>query len=212
MGRDGGDVFSTRALSKFVTLLAGTPAPVVVDLGQAVGVNVTFLGEHLGCKLHVEDLLSDLETWGPQPPPGDDQQSEDGAGGQEDDRTKNRVLKRATESVDGILCWDVFDYLEADAAGALAEEITRVLRPGGGVFLCHAAEQCQIAGPIQHEIVDDVTLRYRASPRAVPASRVWQSRAITRMFAELTINSSFLLTNRMREVVFRKMSAPTAVD
>ena len=212
VGRDGGEVFSTLALSKFVTFLAGTAAPVVVDLGQAVGVNVTFLGEHLGCKLHVEDLLSDLETWGPQPPLGDSQPSEGGSSGQEVDRTKNRVLQRATESVDGILCWDVFDYLEADAAGALAGEITRVLKPGGVVFLCHAAEHCQIAGPIQHEIVDDTTLRYRASPRAVPASRVWQSRAVTKMFAELAIMNSFLLTNRMREVVFRKAPASTAVD
>ena len=192
-----------------MTALAGTAAPVVVDLGQAIGVNVTFLGEHLGCKLHVEDLLSDLETWGPA---GDDQNSEDGSGGQDDHRTQNRVLKRATGSVDGILCWDVLDYLESDAAGALAREITRVLSPGGVVFLCHAAEQCQIAGPIQHEIVDDVTLRYRASQRAMPPSRVWQSRAITKMFADLTISNSFLLTNRMREVVFRKPPGSSAVN
>lgn len=211
MGR-GGDIFSTRALSKFVSLLTGTAAPVVVDLGQAVGVNVTFLGEQLGCKLHVEDLLSDPETWGPQPSADDPQPADVDSSGQEGDQTKNRVLQRATESVDGILCWDVFDYLEADAAEALAGEIMRVLKPGGAVFLCHAAEQCEIAGPIQHEIVDDATLRYRESPRAVPPCRVWQSRAITKLFAELAIANSFLLTNRMREVVFRKAPASTAVD
>ena len=206
------NLFPTRALSRFVTVLGGRTAPVVVDLGQAVGVNVTFLGDQLGCKLHVEDLLSDLKTWGPREPPADAQNADDGSGAQDEDQLRNRVLERATGSVDGVLCWDVLDYLEPDAAGAVATEITRVLSPGGVVFLCHAAEQCQIVGPIQHEIVDGTTLRYRATRRAVPPSRVWQSRAITKMFAELTISDSFLLTNRMREVVFRKPPVSTAVD
>ena len=201
------DLYPTRGLSKFVKALAGRPAPVVVDMGQAVGVNVTFLGEKLGCKLHVDDLLSDLATWGPRSEP-DDGDSNAQRGGS----PASRVLAREDESVDGFICWDLFDYLDADAAEALGCEITRVLTPGGVVFLCHAAERCEIARPVQHEIVDDVTLRYRPTQRRVPPSRVWQSRAITKMFADLAVSDSFLLTNRMREVVFRKASSMPAVD
>ena len=56
------DVFPTRGLSKFVAWLAGRESPIVVDLGLAVGVNVTFLGQLLSCKLYVEDLLSRTEV------------------------------------------------------------------------------------------------------------------------------------------------------
>ena len=51
-------VFSTSALSKFVAALEARDAPVVVDLGPAVGPNVAFLGGRLGYKLHVDDILS----------------------------------------------------------------------------------------------------------------------------------------------------------
>ena len=203
----GADLHPTRALSKFVAALGLRTSPVVVDLGQAVGANVSFLGETLGCKLHVEDLWSAPGIWGPVASQTEHPKSSQG--GDDGDSTPERVLRRETGSVDGLLCWDVFDYLELDAATALGSEISRVLSPGGVVFVCHAAEQCQIAGPIQHEIVDDMTLRYRSSDRVLPASRVWQSRAVTKIFKDLLISDSFLLTNRMREVVFRKPVAST---
>ncbi len=76
-GSDG--VFLTRALSKFVAALEAVDAPVVVDLGPAVGANVTFLGDRLGCKLHVADVLSKVETWWPPPEP-DDAGDRSGAG------------------------------------------------------------------------------------------------------------------------------------
>ena len=60
---DLGDVFATLGVSKFVGALDGRDSVVVLDLGPAVGANVMFLGGRLGCKLHVQDVLSDPETW-----------------------------------------------------------------------------------------------------------------------------------------------------
>ena len=33
----------------------------VLDLGPAIGSNITFLGERIGCKIDVNDLYADLE-------------------------------------------------------------------------------------------------------------------------------------------------------
>ena len=200
------DVFTTRGLSKFVAALAGLKAPTVVDLGAAVGANVTFLGELFGCKLHVEDVLSAADIWWPPPLNGDDAEDSDAKGAEERATALEaaRHLGHKRGSVDGVLCWDVFDYLQAEAAAALGREVTRVLRPGGVTFMCHGPRDREVQGPVQYEILDEMTLRYRTVNVARPALSVRESREMTRLFAGLSIGSSFLLKSRMRELVLRK--------
>ena len=41
--------------------MQGQPSPVLLDLGPVSGTNVSFLGERLGCKLHLEDLFADID-------------------------------------------------------------------------------------------------------------------------------------------------------
>ena len=209
-GSDG--VFSTRALSTFVTALEAKDAPVVVDLGPAVGPNVTFLGDRLGCKLYVADILSKVETWWPSPELGDGgDESEAGADAAELERRRtSRKLEHPSDFADGILCWDVFDYLDDDSAAVLASEVSRVLKPRGVALLCHRPEKPVVTGPVQYEIVDEMHLRYRPLPMARPESRVWYSRPFTNLFAGLTISNSFLLKSRMREVMFRKPPSATS--
>jgi hypothetical protein len=200
-GSDG--VFSTRALSKFVAALEARDAPVVVDLGPAVGSNITFLGDRLGCKLHVADILSKVETWWPPPEPGD-------VAAELERRRAARALEHPSDFADGILGWDVFDYLDDNAAAVLAREVSRVLKPRGVALLCHGPEKPVVTGPVQYEIVDEMTLRYRPLPMARPESRVWFSRPFTNLFGGLTISYSFLLKSRMREVVLRKPPLATS--
>ena len=199
-----GDLYSTRALSKFIHALSGRTAPVVVDLGPAVGANVTFLGEQLGCKLHVEDLLSDPESWKPSPAEGD--------GETDVAPPESWTLSMQAGSVDGVICWDVIDYLDDAAAKTLAAEVTRVLKPQGVVFLRHRAEKRALVESIQYEIIDETTLRHRMARGVRAAPRIWQSRAVTKMFDRLVIHDSFLLTSRMREVVLWKPPATIRVD
>lgn len=210
-GSDG--VFSTRALSKFVAAIEGRDAPVVVDLGPAVGPNVTFLGDRLGCKLHVADILSEVETWWPPPEPdgaADEPRPKEVAAARARRRAA-RALTQPSDFADGILCWDVFDYLDDDGAAALAREVGRVLKPRGVTLLSHRPEKPVVAGPVQYEIVDEMTLRYRPLSMARPESRVWYSRPFTNLFEGLTISNSFLLKSRMREVVLRKPPTKTNV-
>ena len=207
-GSDG--VFSTRALSKFIAAIAARDAPVVVDLGPAVGPNVTFFGDRLGCKLHVVDILSEVETWWPAQEPDDaDEPPSEEVAAEFERRRAARALTHPSDFADGILCWDVFDYLDDEGAAALAREVGRVLKPQGVALLSHRPEKPVVAGPVQYEIVDEMTLRYRPLPMARPESRVWYSRPFMNLFEGLTISNSFLLKSRMREVVLRKPSTTT---
>ena len=205
-------VFSPSALSKFVAALEARDAPVVVDLGPAVGPNVAFLGGRLGYKLHVADILSKVETWWPlsQLDDADDQAETPDLAAELELRRAARTLDHPDDFVDGVLCWDVFDYLDDDAVAKLASEVTRVLKPRGVAFLCHWPENPTVPRPVRYEVVDEMTLRYRPLPMARPESRVWYSRPFTELFAGLTISSSFLLKSRMREIVLRKPPSATS--
>ena len=52
---------SSKTLGQFLSFLFARPAAELVDLGPVVGANIAFLGERIGCKIHVEDLYADLD-------------------------------------------------------------------------------------------------------------------------------------------------------
>ena len=196
-----GVVHGTMGVAPFVAALQSAESPLVVDLGPAVGGNVAFLGEQLGCKLVVEDLLENLPL-PPEPEEGEDPPEE-----------PLPVLSHPDSSVDGLLCWDVFDYLSPKAGRALAAELVRILKPRGALFLCHGSETLSQPGRVEYEIINETSLRYRLRSGTTPrARRVLQSREVTQMFDSLAISDSFLLKSQMREVLFRKPAAPAAED
>ena len=190
-GRDG--VFPTRALASFLDSLRNRDAPVVLDLGAVVGANVTFLGEQLGCKLLVEDLFADLER-----------STETGDCGDDPAEVRRPRLAQEDATVDGVLCWDVLEQVGVARGQALADELTRILRPGGALLVTFNTETPVARGPTKYEIVDRRTLRHRFCAGSRGQDRVLQSREVTRMFKGLAIADSFLLTHRMREMLFRK--------
>ena len=94
----------------------------------------------------------------------------------------------------------------------MGREVVRVLRPGGVVFVCHGSRDREVKGPVQYEILDEMTLRYRSVKVTRPAISVRESREMTKLFAGLSIGSSFLLKSRMRELVLRKPLGESHAD
>jgi SAM-dependent methyltransferase len=185
-------VYASKTLARFLDLLFARPAAEVVDLGPVIGQNITFLGERVGCKIHVEDLFSDIDR-----------------------HIHNDKLDQLPEflggrfslpdsSIDAVLGWDVFDYLAPMAATALASELMRILRPGGvflGFFGARASDNPQYT---KYFIDDETHLRYRFYPSACTRRWVLQNRDINIMFAGLEICETVLLKSGVREILFRK--------
>jgi hypothetical protein len=185
-------VFATKALRKFLSSLTSRESPELLDLGPVVGSNVSFFGEQLGCKIFVEDIFADIDRH-----VRDDKLEELPA-------FLKRRFKVADGSVDGILCWNVFDYLDRPAAQELATQLTRVLRPDGallGFFGTVAARDTRYTKFI---IVDEVNLRHRPYPALRGRQAILLNRDIIRLFAGMRVTDSFLLQNNLREVLFRK--------
>ena len=109
-------------------------------------------------------------------------------------------------SVDGILCWDLIDYLDRASAQALASELTRVLKPEGALLGFFGTAQSRETHYTKYIIVDEVTLKHRAYASARSRQAAMLNRDIIRLFAGLRVSDSFLLQNNLREILFRKNS------
>ena len=190
-------VFPTMALGRFLDALKGREAVTLLDLGGAVGANVTFFCEQLGCKLFVEDLFADLDRLATEAASGDGER----------DPVQNVLASRITQeadSVDGVLCWDTIEHLTAPAGRTLAASLARVLRPGGVLLTSFGRERCQATGHTKYEIIDRSQIRHRFQAGTSRRLRVLQSREVIQMFSGLAVVDSFLLKTQTREMIFRK--------
>lgn len=178
--------------------MGSRPAPELLDLGPVVGANVSFFGDRLACKIHVEDLYADL-----------DRHARQGALAKFTEFLTGR-LGLPDASVDGILCWDLFDCLPAPAASALAADLTRILRPGGALLALFATEASREPGYTRYVIEDDEHVRCLPHPGAGGRERVLQNRDIIQLFSGLRVAESVLLRVRLREVLFERPAAGAA--
>jgi hypothetical protein len=189
-----GAVYPTKALRKFLVTLTSRPNPVLLDLGPVIGPNVSFFGEQLGCKIFVEDLFGDIDRHEQARKPGD---------------LAGFFAKRFPQddqSIDGILCWDVLDFLDSAAAQVVAGQLSRVLKVDGALLGFFSTATAREATFTKYVVVDDVTLRHRPYGSLRMRSRVLQNRDIIRLFERLRVSDSFLLQTNVREILFRKPS------
>jgi len=184
--------YSTKALAKFLKLLQSRDNPALLDLGTVVGSNVTFFGETLGCRIRVEDIAADVER-----------HVKDGTLEELPAFFATRFQQDA-ESVDGVLCWDVFDFLERPAAHALATALMRLLRPDGALLGFFSTTEGRPQVYTKFMVVDEHALRYRTYPASRPRQKVLQNRDINKMFEGLRVAESFLMKNNLREILFKK--------
>ena len=185
-------VYASKTLAQFLTLLFSRPSAELVDLGPVVGSNIAFLGERIGCKIHVEDLYADLDRHARQDVL---------------DRFPQFLERRLAlldGSVDAVLCWDIFDYLVPAAASVLAGEVIRVLRPGGALLGFFSGGGPDDRCYTKYVIEDDWRLRLRGYAAACQRERVLHNREITNLFGELELFGSVLLKSGVREVLFTK--------
>ncbi len=185
-------VYSSKTLAQFLTLLFSRPSAELVDLGPVVGANVAFIGERIGCKIHVEDLYADLERHASE---GTLEQLPEFLG---------ERLALPDQSVDAVLCWDIFDYLTPPAASVLAGELKRVLRTGGALLGFFSGGGPDDGCYTKYVIETDWRLRLRCYAAACHRERVLHNREITTLFAGLELFGSVLLKSGVREVLFCK--------
>lgn len=184
--------YPTKALHKFLSNLQQNENPLLLDLGPVVGSNVTFFGEQLGCRLRVEDVAKDIDRHVKE--------------GQLDQLPEffTKRFPQAPGSVDGILCWDILDYLDRPAAQALATSLSSLLKPEGWLLGFFSTADSREAVYTKYVVVDESNLRYRTYPATRPRQRSLLNGDIIKLFKDLRVTDSFLMKSKVREMLFRK--------
>ena len=190
-------LFATKALRKLLSALTGRESPALIDLGPVVGSNVSFFGEQIGCKIFIEDIYAELER-------------HVRAGKMEAfPESLSRRFPQADGTIDGIICWDLIDYLDRPSAQVLADQLTRVLRPEGALLGFFGNAQSRETTYTKFVIADEMNLKHRTYPAARGRQAVLLNRDIIRLFAGLRVSDSFLMKNNIREILFRKPTYET---
>jgi hypothetical protein len=185
----------TRVLRRFVDTLRAIEHPVLLDLGQASGQTIGFLGNELACRLVVSDLAGALDA-----------ATERGGA-----PTRSEVIQacfdREPDSIDGVLCWDLCDYLDAEEAGALTAGVARVLKPGGVTIAVFSTVTYDSSEVMRFAIEDTDHIMHRPAPSAMRQHQVWLSRDIVQLFKGLHVDEMYLLAHGEREVLVKKHRA-----
>ena len=188
----GEKAISTKAFSRFLAALKHRESPALMDLGPVVGSNINYFGERLGCKFYIEDVYANVDKF-----------NRENRGRELADFFKTR-FQQADASFDGILCWDIFDYLDKNSAQVLARQMTRLLKPGGALLTFFQTVATPGNEYTRFLVVDDKTFKHKSAPAARGRQQVFVNRDINLMFEGLHVSDSFLLMTRTREIVFRK--------
>jgi len=185
-------VTTSKVLPRFLSILAHQTAPVLLDLGPVVGSNVSFFGDRSACTIHVEDLFSEVERHA---------------------KAANRAalpqmlatrFTQPDESVDGILCWDLFDFLDRPSGQVLAGRLSRMVRQGGALYGFFGTSPVELSHYSRYVVEDGDTLRVRAYPATPTQRTVLTTRDIIKMFSGLAVAESVLLKSNTREILFRR--------
>src|SRR5215472_10040520 len=112
----------SRGLEEFFNYIRGQSGLTILDLGGATQENVTFI-TNLGHRLYSEDFLQILgETFGT-----DDTVDQSNPGRIE--YFLRQALDYPEQHFDGVLVWDVLEYLAPALLAAVVERLHKIVRP-----------------------------------------------------------------------------------
>jgi hypothetical protein len=181
-------------LPKVLASLSHIESPALMDLGPVVGSNISFFGEELACRIFVEDLFAIVES-----------HARAGTRDALGDALVGRLV-REPGSIDGILCWDLFDYLDKHSAPKLAAHLVSLLKPGGVLYAFFGSKPETLTRYNRFVVEARDRMVLRPAPATSVQRNVLVTRDINRMFEGLVVSESVLLKSNARETLFRKPS------
>ena len=183
---------ASTVFPKFLSAVARLERPVLLDLGPVIGSNIEFFGGRLSCKVHIDDLFRDIEV---------------AARSNSRAALQSGLLKRldhGEESVDGVLCWDVFDFLDRPTGLALAGHLQTLLRRGGALHGFFGTTSVDLKCYTRYVVDRENRFRLRPYPATHTKRSVLVTRDINNMFDRLVLADSVLLKSGTRETLFRR--------
>jgi ubiquinone/menaquinone biosynthesis C-methylase UbiE len=160
-------------------------------LAGANQANVSFI-TNLGHRIYSEDFLRSLHFAAN----GDDQLHLD--------TFLAHNLNHPDASFDGVLVWDVLEYLNAPLLSATVQKLLRITKPGSYLFaVFQAQDKAESAPQYAFRIQDSKTLLVADRGHRKP-EQVFNNRSLEKLFQDFESLKFFLSRDKLREVIVRR--------
>ena len=198
-GRGDDSIVSTRlsrGLEEFFLHIRDTTGLTILDLGGANQQNVSFI-TGLGHRLYSENFLQILgDTFGA------DETTDQSNPGQIEYFLK-QTLEYEDGHFDGVLAWDVFEYLSPALLNAVVERLHHIVRPKSYMLAFFHADAKLDAVPhytfrIQQVKTLEVTQRGLRRP-----AQLHNNRSVEKLFGKFESVKFFLTKEQLREVIVK---------
>jgi hypothetical protein len=166
---------------------------VILDVGPARAANLEVLSR-LRCRLLIEDIHELISTF---------------RGDAAEDKAalanwfEQWVPGVNPGSIDVVIAWDIFNYLNPELCKAFIDLLAPLLKPGAYVYLLVYSQKDMSAQPIPFKIISDDRLEYHPPTKVTrPAPRFTQT-DLKKYFSQYNVVKSVLLRNGIQEYLFR---------
>lgn len=183
----------SHGLAEFLSHLQDCEGLSVLDLGGVSQANVTAI-TNLGHRLYTEDVWRSLDQLFPTLPA---EEAEAAAVHQ----FLSDHFAFSPESFDGVLVWDLLEFLPSPLLEHTVEALHRVLKPGGHLLAFFHAEAKPGALPVYcFRVTGPARLLLELRGYREPA-RLFNNRGIEQLFGRFHSVKFFLARDHLREVV-----------
>ena len=181
----------SNGLDQFFSYIKGESGLSILDLAGVNQANVSFI-TNLGHKIYSEDFLRSL------------QQGANGDAQPRVDAFLNQNLSHRDASFDGVLVWDVLEYLGAPLLSATVERLARITKPGSYLFaVFQAQEKVESVPQYSFRIKDSKTLLVADRGPRRP-EQIFNNRSLEKLFTGFESLKFFLARDKLREVIVRR--------
>jgi hypothetical protein len=189
--------FPTKILKDFINNVVKKENPVVLDIGPVIGSNIEYF-LNFGIKIYMEDFLAAYNK------PRytvfvDDKLTLD------EKKFFSENFSYGDNYFDGLICWDILNYLETKFARSFVEKISAKMKPSS--FVLGFFQTLKGKGPAavhKYRVLDESNLEYIPLELKMEARKIYQSREINQLFPGYQSQKFYLLKHNVLEVLLKK--------
>lgn len=186
----------SRGLEEFFNYIRDQSGLTILDLGGATQQNVSFI-TNLGHRLYSEDFLQILnETFGV-----DDTVDQSNPGRIE--YFLRQALDYPEGQFDGVLIWDVLEYLEPALLTAVVERLHKIVRPKSYMLAFFHSDNKLDAVPYYTFRIQEVNTLQVAQQGSRHPAQLFNNRSLEKLFGPFESVKFFLTRERLREVIIK---------
>ena len=185
---------TSRGLQEFFNYIRGQSGLTILDFGAATQQNVSFI-TNLGHRLYSENFLQLLkENFS-----SDADQSNPGR--------IEHFLKQALDypegQFDGVLIWDVLEYLSPALLAAVVERLHKIVKPSSYMLSFFHSDDKQEAVPYYTFRIQELNTLQVDQHGARQPVQLFNNRSLEKLFSRFGSVKFFLTRERLREVIIK---------